>query len=117
MPANLMPSGAELLRLLPEIILVSAATLLMVLEAVLSRKWQRSFGHISTAALLAAIAASIQAYDSPGAAFSGMLMVDGFATFFRVLVMAVGILIVLSSYRYLAREGAETGEYHALLLY
>src|SRR6185437_7197901 len=35
----------------------------------------------------------------------------------RVLVMGVGILIVLSSYRYLAREGAETGEYHALLLY
>jgi NADH-quinone oxidoreductase subunit N len=46
-----------------------------------------------------------------------MLMVDRFATFFRVLVMAVGILTVLASYRYLAREGAETGEYHALLLY
>jgi NADH-quinone oxidoreductase subunit N len=117
MPANLMPSGAELLRLLPEIILISAATLLMVLEAVLSRTWQRAFGHISIVALGAAITASIQAYDSPGSAFSGMLMVDGFATFFRVLVMGVGILIVLSSYRYLAREGAETGEYHALLLY
>jgi NADH-quinone oxidoreductase subunit N len=44
-------------------------------------------------------------------------MVDGFATFFRVLVMAVGILTVLVSYRFLARENAETGEYHALLLY
>ena len=46
-----------------------------------------------------------------------MLMVDGFATFFRVLVIAVGILTVFASYRYLSREGAETGEYHALLLY
>src|SRR5947208_2184961 len=102
MPANLMPSGAELLRLLPEIILICVATLLMVFEAVLSRRWQSAFGHISILALLAAIAASIAAYDSPGAAFSGMLMVDGFATFFRVLAMSVGVLTVLSSYRFLS---------------
>ena len=44
-------------------------------------------------------------------------MVDGFATFFRVLVMAVGILAVLPSYRFLARQDAETSEYHALLLF
>jgi NADH-quinone oxidoreductase subunit N len=117
MPASLMPTSAELLRFLPELILISVATLLMVLEAVLSRKWQQAFGHISILALVAAIAASIVAYGSPGAAFSGMLIVDGFATFFRILVMTVGILTVLSSYRYLTREGAETGEYHALLLY
>ena len=117
MPANLMPSPAELIRLLPELILIAAGTLLMVLEAALSKRWQPAFGHISITALLAAIAASIYAYQSPGAAFSGMLMVDGFATFFRILVFSVAILTVLASYRYLTREGAETGEYHALLLY
>jgi NADH-quinone oxidoreductase subunit N len=89
----------------------------MLLEAVLSRKWQRSFGHISLVALAAAMVAALYAYDSPGPAFSGMLVVDGFSTFFRVLVTGVGILTVLASYRYLAREGAETGEYHALLLF
>ena len=46
-----------------------------------------------------------------------MLMVDGFATFFRVLVIVVGILTVLASYRYLEVQNAETGEYHALLLF
>jgi NADH-quinone oxidoreductase subunit N len=46
-----------------------------------------------------------------------MLMVDGFATFFRILVLAVGILTVLPSYSYLDRQDAETGEYHALLLF
>ena len=44
-------------------------------------------------------------------------MVDGFATFFRVLVMAVGILTVLASYRFLDVQDAETGEFHALLLF
>src|SRR5260370_5183083 len=112
-----MPTNVELLRFLPEIILVSVATLLMVLEAALSRRWQRAFGHISILALAAGIVASILAYDSPGPAFSDMLVVDRFSTFFRVLVMGVGILTVLASYRFLTREGAETGEYHALLLY
>ena len=45
-------------------------------------------------------------------------MVDGFATFFRVLVIIVGILTVLCSGQYL-RAGAiaKTGEYHALILF
>jgi NADH-quinone oxidoreductase subunit N len=34
-----------------------------------------------------------------------MLMVDGFATFFRVLVMVVGILTVLPSYRFPGAAG------------
>ncbi len=37
--------------------------------------------------------------------------------FFRVLVLVIGILAVLTSYRYLDREQAETSEYHALLLF
>jgi len=34
-----------------------------------------------------------------------------------VLVMVVGILSILASYRFLARQEAETSEYHALLLF
>ena len=52
-----------------------------------------------------------------GSAFSNLLIVDGFATFFRYLVLGIGILTVLASYRYLDIEQAETGEYHALLLF
>ena len=61
--------------------------------------------------LLAALGGAIYAYQQPGPAFGGMLVVDGFATFFRVLVIVVGILTVLPSYRFLARQEAETGEY------
>lgn len=117
MPASIVPSSAEMLRFLPEIVLVIAGTLLMVLDPLIGGRSQRAFGHISIAALLAAIAASLCAYRNPGPAFGGMLVVDGFATFFRVLVIGVGILTVLPSYRFLRREGAEAGEYHALLLF
>ena len=107
----------DALRFLPEIILTVMGTLLMVLDPLIHKRSSSAFGNISLLALVAALGASVYAYTIAGPAFGGMLMVDGFATFFRVLVIAVGILTVLPSYRFLARQGAETSEYHALLLF
>ncbi len=44
-------------------------------------------------------------------------MDDCFALFFRLLVMLVGILAILPSFRFLARQEAEAGEYHSLILF
>jgi NADH-quinone oxidoreductase subunit N len=117
MPVNLSPAGVEYLRFLPEIVLIAAGTLLMLLDAILRERSPGAYGRISIVALVAAMGASVLAYQSPGPAFSDMLIVDGFATFFRLLVIGVGILTVLLSFRFLDREGAEPGEYHALLLF
>ena len=46
-----------------------------------------------------------------------MLLVDGFATFFRALVIVVGLLVFLTSGAYLRRERTDAGEYYALLLF
>jgi NADH-quinone oxidoreductase subunit N len=117
MPVNFAPPSVDYIRFLPEIILIAAGTLLMALDVILRKQARSISGHLSILAMVAAIAASVYAYGSAGPAFSGLLMVDGFATFFRVLVIAVGILTVLSSYRFLQREGVETVEYHALMLF
>jgi NADH-quinone oxidoreductase subunit N len=117
MPVNWMPTSADYLRFLPEIILTLAGTLLMVMDAIAERRGSPLYGNITIGALLAAIVASVAAFSNPGPAFSDMLLVDGFATFFRVVVLCVGILAVLSSYRYISRENAEPGEYHALILF
>ena len=114
MPANL---GLDMIRFLPETILTAMGTLLMVLDGILKRRASKLYGHLSLAALVAAIGAAVYAFSKAGPAFGGMLMVDGFATFFRVLVMVVGILTILPSYRFLERQDAETCEYHALLLF
>jgi NADH-quinone oxidoreductase subunit N len=105
------------LRFLPEIILTVMGTLLMVLDPVIHKRSSNAFGHISLLALLLALGGTVYSYGVAGPAFGGMLMVDGFATFFRVLVIVVGILTVFPSYRFLARQDAETSEYHALLLF
>ena len=117
MPVNFTPSSDDILRFAPELIMTIAGTLLMVLDPFFAKKSPRLFGHLSIAAFIAAIVAAALANSVPGAAYSNLLVIDGFGTFFRILVIAIGILTVLSSYRYLDREKAETSEYHALLLF
>ena len=117
-----MPSSAppldDYIRFLPEIIMTVAGTLIMVLQVLMrENKPKSSLGHLSLFAMLAALAATIYADGYRGHAFSNMLTVDGYATFFRALVIGVGILGVLCAYQYLNRERANQGEYYALLLF
>jgi len=60
---------------------------------------------------------AVAAYSNPGPAFNNMLVVDGFGTFFRVLVIAVGLLAYFTSTSYLERERAEPSEFYALVLF
>ncbi len=118
MPANFVPpSGVEYLRFLPEMILVGVATLVMVLEPLTPAWRKRALGYLALLGFAAAMVPAVAARWQPGPAFGGMLQVDGFATFFRVLVIAAGMLVTLVSFNYLRREGEEGGEYYALLLY
>ncbi len=117
MPANFAPSSSELLRFSPELILSGAGTLLMILDPFFGKKMPKLFGHLSIVAFILAIFGALAANGDAGPAFSNLLIVDGFATFFRILVLVIGILAVLASYRYLDRENSETSEYHALMLF
>src|ERR1700722_97217 len=118
MPVNMFPAGVEYFRILPEIILTIAGVIVMFMEAVFTNDDQRKiFGPFSIVALLAALVASIAASGEPGAAFTNMLIIDGFASFFRVLVIGIGVVAILSSTEYLQREKSGGGEYYGLILF
>ncbi len=117
MPASFAPSSADMLRFAPETVLTIAGTLLMILDPLFAKKMPKLFGHLSILSLIAAIFAAVAADGSRGMAFSNLMIVDGFGTYFRILVLGIGILAVLGSYIYLDRDRAETGEYHALILF
>ena len=109
MPVNFAPSATDYLRFLPEIIMIVAGTLIMFIEPLLGEKRKEGLSFLTVIAFLAALVAAVMANNDPGTAFSKMLIVDGFATFFRVLVIGVGILTVLCSTQYLKREHAASG--------
>jgi NADH-quinone oxidoreductase subunit N len=87
----------------------------MFMEALRPENKRTWAGAVAILALVLALPAALIAND--GAAFQGMLVIDGMGTFFRTLVIVVGLLVVFSSTDYLRRESQESGEYYALILF
>ena len=117
MPVNALPTGVEYFRFLPEMILCLAATLVMMIEPLTGPGKKSALAYFTMVALVGSMVAAVLANSSPGSAFSGLLVVDGFGTLFRVLVIGVGILTVFSSNPFLIRQGANSGEYYALIMF
>jgi len=113
--ANFLPTNADYARFLPELILTLAGVLIMFMEALRPEGKRTGAGLIAILALVLALPTALMA--SPGPAFQGMLVIDGMATFFRTLVVVVGLLVVFSSTDYLRRENQDSGEYYALVLF
>ncbi len=116
MLGNFQPHLSEYLRFLPEILLSVFGVLIMMLEAV-ARGKRTYLGVLALVAVAAAFAGNIWAYANSGPAFQNMIVVDGYGTFFRGLVLIVGLLCILTSFSYLEREQAQSGEYYALILF
>src|SRR6185369_16557394 len=100
----------EYVRILPEIILTILGVIIMLMEAVFSDEQKKIYPYLTFAGLLAAVYGTFAAGNDPGFAFQNMLVVDGYGTFFRFLVLGVGLLTVLCSAQYLDRAKANTGE-------
>jgi NADH-quinone oxidoreductase subunit N len=118
MPTSFIPTSADLMRLSPDLLLTAGGALMMVLEPLTGAARKARMAVIAAVLMAAAIVLSLLAYIDPGSSFSGMLVVDGFSTFFRVLFYGCGLLTVLASVDYFKRErGEESGEYYALLVF
>ena len=118
MPDNFIPTSLDYIRTFPEIVLIFAGTMLMILEGLAGEKSRKGTGPLALFAILIAFAAAFFAgLDHRGPAFQNFLIIDDFATYFRLLVLMVGAFTVLCSMSYLEREKADSGEYYALILF
>ncbi len=118
MYADFLPSAVDYLRFLPEIVLSIFGIAIMLLEALMRPEAKRTvLGGVAIAGLVLAFLANVWAATDPGPAFSNMIAVDGYGTFFRGLVLIVGVLCILTSISYFDREKAQAGEYYALILF
>jgi NADH-quinone oxidoreductase subunit N len=115
---NFAPPVEDYIRILPEIVLAVFGCIVMFLEGVWPEERPKPIMAWTTiAGLVVALWGCVMAYYTPGAAFSNMIVVDGFATYFRVLVLVVGLLTILASMPYLRQERANSGEYYGLILF
>ncbi len=107
---------ADLLRILPEIVLSAFGVLIMVLEPFVPAGHKKLLGWLALVGVLGGGAATVRTSFDPGLAFGGSLAADAFSFYFIYLFLLVAALVILGSMDYLEREHAQHGEYYALVL-
>jgi NADH-quinone oxidoreductase subunit N len=101
----------------PELILSLTAMGLMILAVVAKKAAPRLIPYLALAGLLGAMALCFRLWGESAFSFHGMVVLDYYALFFKILFLVTTALTVLMSIRYLQREGFALGEYYILLLF
>jgi NADH-quinone oxidoreductase subunit N len=107
-------SLADLGLLWPELILVGAALVLILAGRRISKARLVTAATV-LAAILAALASVWLRSGSAETGFGGMITVDGYSQFFKVLIACALALTALLSERHVGAEHARPAEFHALL--
>jgi NADH-quinone oxidoreductase subunit N len=118
-PAPMIPV-ADYIRILPELVLSVFGIIIMVLDPLVDeRRSQHTLGFIALVGSVAAIAATFYQsqlqYQGPG--FWNMVQVDAFSTFFHYLIIAITVVVILTSFDYMKVQEIRAGEYYALILF
>jgi len=114
-----MPPGlstSDFYYILPELVITSGALLVLIADVLLPPARRASLAWI-TLLVIGATLASLAAFTSTHVEVAhGLLAVDRFAVFFKIVFLVAAAITVLMSVRYLAVEGASPGEYYFLIL-
>jgi NADH-quinone oxidoreductase subunit N len=114
-----MPPGIELsdfYYLLPELVLTAGALLLLLADLMTPRDRQSILAGVALGVLGATAIALWLVSDAHELVSNGLVSVDRFALFFKVIFLASAALTILMSVRYLEVEGTRAGEYYFLIL-
>jgi NADH-quinone oxidoreductase subunit N len=108
-------SASDFYYLLPELVLTGGALLVLIADVLLPRG-SRMLAWITVGVLAATMASLVPFTTTTVQVANGLIAVDSFALFFKVLFLVAAIITILMSIRYLEIEGASPGEYYFLIL-
>src|SRR5215510_11468893 len=114
-----MPPGvstSDFYYILPELILTGGALLVLVADVLISRAKQAALAWVTLIVIAATLISLVPFSGTHVEVAHGLMAVDGFALFFKVVFLLAAAITVLMSGRYLAIEGVSAGEYYFLIL-
>lgn len=106
----------SLLALAPLALIVAGAIGILLLASFFRRASERTLPYVGLAALLAAGAAGLRAWDRGLSYFGGRLALDGLAIIMLEVLVIAGIFVLLMSLNYIELRGLPRAEFLALLL-
>jgi len=107
----------NLVFIVPEIIVAGIAMAVLLLDLFVRPERKYLLGYFSLAGLGAAAYQTWLLSGTQAVGFSGMFVLDGYATFFKFIFYIAAALAILISINYLKLEKIEKGEYYGLVLF
>lgn len=103
--------------IIPELTMVGVGLILMMLDLIVKKK--EIVAIVGIAGVLVALFGTYKLFgvSESQAAFAKMFVLDGYAGFFKLIFYLNVILTICISYKYMAIEKANYGEYYALLMF
>ena len=111
--------GADLLALLPELIIVATACLVIALDPITPASRRDLLAWLSLGALALCLGLTVSQINTLNvrvSAFSDLVVVDAYARFWKVLLYGVTGLTIVLSLPYLKAERIHLGEYYGFIL-
>jgi len=105
--------------IMPEVILAAFGILVLLIGVFSSSKDEGKdhLGYISLFGVILALIFSVPLFGKVQYGFSGMVVADNFAVFFKMVFGIVCLLTMLISVGYTRQQGIGMGEYYALVLF
>ncbi len=107
---------SDLAAVLPELLVIAAACLILVLDPVTSAPRKDGLAWVGLATLAICCGLTAAHMDGRTLAFGGLVIIDGYAGFWKLLLYLVTGLTILLSLAYLKEERIILGEYYGFLL-
>ncbi|MBX3236359.1 MAG: NADH-quinone oxidoreductase subunit N [Nitrospiraceae bacterium] len=106
----------DLLAILPELVVITAACIVLALDPVLSAAKKELLGWLTLGSLAICLGLTASHMTDRITAFSGLVVIDPYASFWKLLLYLVTGLTVLLSLAYLKAERLNYGEYYGFVL-
>ncbi|MGH2812045.1 MAG: NADH-quinone oxidoreductase subunit N, partial [Actinomycetota bacterium] len=117
-PAEVFIPGVSLAAILPEIILAAGGLAVLLIGSGLKTKRPELLALLTVLVLAASGVAAALAGAAPSRlTYGGTVMLDGFATFFKVVLASVAAVGALASHHFLSSEDAPSTEYFGLMIF
>ena len=107
---------ADLVTILPEIIVVSVACLLLVLDPITPSHRKDLLAWMSVAALVVCFIVTASSMGDRVYAFSDLVVMDRYASFWKLLLYVVSGMTILLSIGYLKEERIDLAEFYGFVL-
>lgn len=106
----------NLMFLAPELAVVVTGLIVLLIGVFMSPQAKNVLGYLATLGVLAALVLTVQSFGTEATMFFGTLSIDALSQFFKLVFLAVSLMVSLASIKY-NENSDHTEEFYALVLF